>query len=118
RTDAGSGPATLPCISYCYGQPVYRLSFPARRSSDLASAAQTVTLDINNLDEVAPVVTSGATAAAIDENSGAGQVVYTATATDFPDLTHPRDDSTPPLTSNLVFTFAEAFSIDAGTGAV
>ena len=39
---------------------------------------QAVTLAINNLDEVAPAFTSGATAAAIDENSGAGQVVYTA----------------------------------------
>ena len=43
---------------------------------------QAVTLAINNLDEVAPTFTSGATAAAINENSGAGQVVYTATATD------------------------------------
>jgi hypothetical protein len=34
---------------------------------------QTVTLAVNNLDEVAPTITSGATATAIDENSGAGQ---------------------------------------------
>ena len=46
------------------------------------ATTQTVTLAINNLDEVAPTFTSGATAAAIDENSGAGQIVYTATATD------------------------------------
>ena len=37
-----------------------------------------MTLAINNLDEVAPTHHLGATAAAIDENSGAGQVVYTA----------------------------------------
>ena len=42
---------------------------------------QAVTLAINDLDEVAPTITSGAMAAAIAENSGAGQVVYTATAT-------------------------------------
>ena len=33
-------------------------------------------------DTVAPTITSGATAAVIAENSGAGQVVYTASATD------------------------------------
>ena len=43
-------------------------------------------LAINNLDEDAPTITSGATATAIDENSGAGQVVYTATATDTADV--------------------------------
>src|SRR3989440_6039815 len=40
----------------------------------------------NNLDEVAPTITSGATADAIDENSGAGQVVYTVTSTDAGDI--------------------------------
>jgi hypothetical protein len=45
-----------------------------------------VTLAINNLDEVAPTITSGATATAINENSGAGQVVYTATSTDTGDI--------------------------------
>src|SRR4029453_9892384 len=39
---------------------------------------QAVTLAVNNFDEVAPTITSGATADAIAENSGAGQVVYTA----------------------------------------
>ncbi len=48
-----------------------------------ASEAQSVTLDINDLDDAAPTVTSGATAVAIDENSGAGQVIYTATADDY-----------------------------------
>jgi hypothetical protein len=45
-----------------------------------------VTLDINNLDEIAPSITSGDTAVAIDENSGASQVIYTATATDDADI--------------------------------
>ncbi|MGL5599680.1 MAG: cadherin domain-containing protein, partial [Silvania sp.] len=49
---------------------------------------RTVTLGINNIDEVAPTITSGATATAINENSGAGQVIYTATATDTGDISH------------------------------
>jgi predicted DNA binding protein len=43
-------------------------------------------LDINNLDEVAPVITSGDSATAVDENSEAGQVIYTATADDSADV--------------------------------
>ena len=46
------------------------------------SAEQPVSLVVNDLDEVAPTITSGATATAINENSGAGQVIYTAVATD------------------------------------
>ncbi|MDO6805143.1 cadherin repeat domain-containing protein, partial [Wenyingzhuangia sp. 1_MG-2023] len=38
---------------------------------------QTVTLAVNDLDESAPTITSGDTATSVDENSGAGQVVYT-----------------------------------------
>ncbi|MDC6673918.1 hypothetical protein N4Q63_28395, partial [Leclercia adecarboxylata] len=49
-------------------------------------SSQAVTLGINNLDEVAPTITSGTTATAINENSGAGQVIYTATATDTADV--------------------------------
>ena len=49
-------------------------------------SSQAVTLAVNNLDEVAPVITSGTTATAINENSGAGQVIYTATATDNADI--------------------------------
>ncbi|MCU6671680.1 cadherin domain-containing protein, partial [Leclercia adecarboxylata] len=49
-------------------------------------SSQAVTLAVNNLDEVAPTITSGTIATAIDENSGAGQIVYTATATDTADI--------------------------------
>jgi hypothetical protein len=51
-----------------------------------SSEAQSVTLDINNLDEIAPSITSGATATAINENTGASQVIYTATADDSLDI--------------------------------
>jgi predicted lactoylglutathione lyase len=76
-----------------------------------ASAQQLVSVAINNLDEVAPVINSGDTAAAIDENSGVGQVVYTATAsdTDFNGL------------EDITFSLADenlGFSIDADTGVV
>ncbi|WP_207717756.1 beta strand repeat-containing protein, partial [Caenimonas soli] len=72
---------------------------------------QAVTLAINDLDEADPTVTSGATATAVDENSGAGQVVYTASATDTGDISAG-------VTFNLAGTDAAAFSIDASTGAV
>jgi hypothetical protein len=44
-----------------------------------------VNVAINNLDEVAPSITSGDTGTAVNENSGEGQVVYTATADDYAD---------------------------------
>ncbi|MFC7208686.1 cadherin repeat domain-containing protein [Comamonas endophytica] len=60
------------------------------------------------VDTVAPRLISGSTAFAIDENSGAGQIVYTAAATDINEVFYrlkPGAD-------------AEQFSIDARTGAV
>ena len=53
-------------------------------ASDAAghTAEQSVTLTINDLDEIDPVFDSGATANAIDENTSAGTVVYTAHAND------------------------------------
>jgi hypothetical protein len=71
---------------------------------------QSVTLTVNNLDEVAPTIDSGDTGAAVDENSGAGQVVYTATATDGADTS-----------DGFSFSLADdslGFSIDADTGEV
>ncbi|MBD2652640.1 cadherin domain-containing protein, partial [Synechocystis sp. FACHB-383] len=73
---------------------------------------QVVNLAINNLDEIAPTITSGDTATPIDENSGAGQVIYQATADDSADISggvtfglKPGDDAT-------------SFSIDSTTGKV
>jgi hypothetical protein len=65
---------------------------------------------INNLDEIAPSITSGDTGTAVNENSGEGQVVYTATATDDADTS-----------DGLLFSLADeslGFSIDADTGVV
>jgi hypothetical protein len=74
-------------------------------------SAQAVSLAINNLDEVAPTITSGATATAINENSGAGQVVYTATATDTADISAG-------VSFSLDGADASLFSINTTTGAV
>jgi hypothetical protein len=51
-------------------------------ASDAAGTSDptTVTFSINNVDEVAPTITSGATGTTLAENSGAGQTVYTITA--------------------------------------
>jgi hypothetical protein len=76
-----------------------------------ASEAQSVTLTINNLDDTAPTITSGATATAIDENSGSGQVVYTATADD-------SNDVSSGVSFVLEGVDAPSFEIDSVTGAV
>ena len=61
------------------------------------TTTQVVTLSINNEDEVDPAFVSGTVATSIDENSGAGQDVYTASATD------PATDGGPstPITYSL-----------------
>ena len=78
------------------------------------SDMQAITVSVTNLDEVAPSITSGATASAINENSSAAQVVYTATSTDTGDT----------ATGSTVYSLkaatgdVAAFSINAATGAV
>ena len=72
---------------------------------------QVVDLLINNLDELAPTITSGASAS-VNENVAAGTLVYTATSTDSGDI------NTGSTTYSLSGTDASAFSIDASTGAV
>jgi hypothetical protein len=77
------------------------------------TSERTVALTINNLDEQPPVITSGATATAIAENIGGGQVVYTATATDNADVSAGVTFSLKPATGD-----GAAFTIDGSTGAV
>ena len=55
--------------------------------ADGNSSSKTIELVINDLDEVAPTITSGASAGRINENTEAGQLIYTATATDDQDVT-------------------------------
>jgi hypothetical protein len=84
--DSVSGEVTLATNPDHETQSQYSFAVIATDTAGNASDAQAVTLDINNLDEVAPVVTSGDSAAAVDENSAAGQVIYTATADDTADV--------------------------------
>ena len=111
--DANTGEVTLTGNPDFEGQSSYSFEVTATDAAGNA-ATQTVTLNISNLDEVAPVFDSGTTADAIDENSGAGQVVYVAAATD------PAADGGPsnPVTYSLGGTDAAAFSVDFSTGEV
>jgi hypothetical protein len=64
----------------------YNFSVVATDAEGNASDLQNVTISINNLDEVAPVMSPGNINPVIDENSGAGQVIYTAVADDSQDI--------------------------------
>jgi hypothetical protein len=107
--DPSTGAVTLSADPNHETQSQY--SFTVVASDGVNEAVeQSVTLDINNLDEIAPSITSGDTATAVDENSGEGQVVYTATATDDADTS-----------DGFLFSLADdslGFSIDADTGVV
>jgi hypothetical protein len=74
------------------------------------SDEKTVTINVANVDEVAPEITSAATAN-VDENIGTDQVVYTATA-----------DDTADISAGITFSLKDgsdsALSIDPITGAV
>ncbi|WP_323922770.1 beta strand repeat-containing protein, partial [Aeromonas caviae] len=110
--DATTGAVTLTGNPDYETKASYSFTVVATDAAGNASE-QVVTLGINNLDEVAPTITSGTTASAIDENSGAGQVVYTVTSTDSGDI------STGTTSYSLKAGADGAlFSIDATTGAV
>jgi hypothetical protein len=109
--DSVTGEVTLSANPDYEIQSQYSFSVTATDNAGNESAPQLVTLDINNLDEVAPSITSGDTATGIDENSGAGQVVYTATADDSLDITAG-------VTFSLSGVDTDAFSIDSTSGAV
>jgi hypothetical protein len=110
--DSLTGAVTLNADADYETQSQYSFAVIATDTAGNVSEAQSVTLDINNLDEVAPTITSDASnTTSVNENSGAGQVVYTATAsdTDFNGL------------EDITFSLADeslGFSIDADTGVV
>lgn len=60
----------------------YNFNVTASDADGNSSMTNTIVLDIIDLDDEAPIITSSLVANSIDENSGAGQIVYTATATD------------------------------------
>ncbi|XKE44370.1 cadherin domain-containing protein [Halomonas organivorans] len=115
--DADTGAVTLTGDPDHETQSSYAFTVVATDAAGNASE-QSVTLAVNDLDESAPSVTSGATATAIDENSGAGQVVYTATATDTADTDDATDTSGALTYSLKAVDDHAAFSIDASTGEV
>jgi hypothetical protein len=111
--DPASGDVTLTDNPDHETQSQYSFAVIATDAAGNASEAQSVTLDINDLDDAAPSITSGAVADAIDENSGAGQVVYTATADDSAD-----DVADTPIIYSLTSDSDAGLSIDSVTGAV
>ena len=92
-------------------KPSYTFTVIATDSENNASE-QTISLIINNLDELAPIITSLATATAINENSGTGQLIYTAISTDTADM------ATGLTTYSLSGADALLLNINSTTGAV
>ena len=109
--DASTGEVTLLGDPDFEAQSSYSFDVIATDAANNASAPTTVTLNILNADEQAPTITSGDSASSIDENSGAGQLVYTATASDDADISAG-------VTFSLAGADADLFSIDASSGAV
>jgi beta-glucanase (GH16 family) len=92
-------------------QAQYSFEVVATDAAGNASEAQSVTLDINDLDEVAPVITSSQYASPIDANAGPGTIVYVATADDSLDISAGVNFSLSPESDS-------AISIDSLTGQV
>ena len=108
---SSAGVVTLKASANFETKASYSFTLVATDSAGNASE-KAVTLAINNLDEVAPSITSGSSATAINENTSAGQVVYTATSTDTADI---ASDST---TYSLKTGSDAGLTISASTGAV
>ena len=108
--NANSGEVTLTADPNYETQTQYSFTVVATDAAG-NSATQAVTLAINNVDEVAPTITSGDTANDILEGTGAGQVVYTASADD-------SVETSTPITFSLGGSDANAFSIDQSSGKV
>ena len=83
--DSATGVVTLKGTPDYETKSIYSFTAVVTDSDGLTSEKE-VTLNINNLDEVAPDITSSATAAALNENSPLEQVIYTATASDDADV--------------------------------
>ncbi|HSG53768.1 MAG TPA: cadherin repeat domain-containing protein, partial [Rheinheimera sp.] len=75
------------------------------------SSEKSLVLNINDLDEVAPTITSAKTVAAVDENTAIGTVIYTATSDDSADISGG-------VTYSLKAGSDAALNIDATTGEV
>ena len=89
-------------------QAIYSFYVIASDGAGNSSAPKNVTLAINDLDDEAPIITSLATANTISVNSGAGQEIYTVTASDNVGVT----------SYAIGGTDASAFTINENTGVV
>ena len=108
--DSATGVVTLAASPDYETQTNYVFTATAADAAGNASES-TITLSVNNIDESAPTITSGGTAAAVAENSGAGQVVYTVTSDDSADVSGG-------VSYALGGTDAALMSIDSASGAV
>ena len=104
--DSATGEVTLIANPNFEAKNQYSFSVFATDEAGNVSIEQIVTLNINFVDTYGPNITSGYIGAIVDENSGAGQIVYVATA-----------DDTNGATFSLLDTTL-GFSIDANTGVV
>ena len=109
--DAITGEVTLSANPDYEAKSQYSFAVIATDAAGNVSESQSVTLDVNNLDEVAATITSGNAVDTITENSGAGQVIYTATADDSADISDG-------FTFSLSQDSDAALSIDENTGEV
>ena len=108
--NSSTGAVTIDASPNFEAQPSYSFKVTATKSGQ-PTATKDVTIAVNNLDEVAPTITSGATATAIVENSGAGQVIYTVTVDDSGDISGG-------VTFSKSGTDQSLINIDSTTGAV
>ena len=88
----------------------FTLSITASDDAGNTSTPQSVNLNVTNLNDNTPVITSGGSATSIAENSGSGQKVYTVTASDM--------DEGSTLTYALAGIDEDDFNIDANSGVV
>jgi VCBS repeat-containing protein len=118
RIDAGTG------ALYAIGNLDFetegglRTLYVKATSADGSSVMSSITLNIANVDEVAPTFANGSpvTLTAVAENSGGGQLVYTAQATDT-DFNAPSTATSLTYTLDLVGDHGD-FDINATTGAL
>ena len=93
--------------------PSYSITVNAEKSG-FTTGSKTVTVNVVNVDEVAPAITSGAVGNTLVENSGAGQVIYTITATDSVDYISSSDD----LTFGITGGDSGLLQVDSASGVV
>ena len=106
--NAGTGVVTLTADPDYEAKNSYSFTVTASDAATNTSAPTAVTFSIVDVDDTAPVITSGATGTDLVENSGAGQTIYTITATDAVGVT----------SYAIAGTDAALLSVNAATGVV